>query len=52
MTPQETEPDLPDGVGGSPLKVWVSSGLPWGQGHQQQQSWNGPLYVNPLGGCH
>ena len=33
VTPQETEPDLPVSVQESPAKAWVSSGLPWGQGH-------------------
>jgi len=27
---QETEPDLPAGVGGSPVEACVSSGLPQG----------------------
>ena len=39
VTPQETEPDLPASVGGSPVEVWVVSGSLWGQGHWQQQSW-------------
>ena len=39
MTPQETEPDLPVSIWESPVEVWVSSGLSWGQGHWQQQSW-------------
>ena len=29
VTPEEAEPDLPVNVGGSPMKVWVSSGSPW-----------------------
>ena len=33
VTPQETEPDLPMSAWESPAKVWVNSGLPWGQGH-------------------
>ena len=33
VTPQKTEPDLHAGVGGSPVAVWVSSGLPQGSGH-------------------
>ena len=32
MSPQETEPDLPVSVQESPAKVWVDSGLLWGQG--------------------
>ena len=39
MTPQETGPDLPVSIWESPVEVWVSSGLSWGQGHWQQQSW-------------
>ena len=38
VTPQETEPDLLLSVWGSPAEVWDGSGLPWGQGHWQQQS--------------
>ena len=38
MTSQETEPGLPMSVQESP-EVWINSGLPQGQGHQQQQSW-------------
>ena len=34
--------DLAD-VGGSPVEVWISSGLPWEWGHWQQQSWKMPL---------
>ena len=52
VIPQETEPDLPSSVGGSLVKVWVSSGSPWGWGHWQQQSWKVPLGVTPLGGFH
>ena len=33
VTPQETEPDIPVSVQGSPAEAWVDSGLPWGQGH-------------------
>ena len=33
VIPQETEPDLPVSVWGSPVEAWVSSGLLWGQGH-------------------
>ena len=36
MTPQETEPDLPASVGGSPMDVWVNSDLPCGWGYWQQ----------------
>jgi len=38
VTLQETEPDLPVSVQES-LEVWIDSGLPQGQGHWQQQSW-------------
>ena len=30
VTPQETEPDLPAGVGGSPVEAWAGSDSPWG----------------------
>ena len=52
VTPWETEPDLPAGVGGSPVEAWVGSGSLWGQGHWQQQSWKVPLGVSPLGVHH
>ena len=52
VTPQETEPDLPASVGGSPVEAWVGSGSLWGQGHWQQQSWKMPLGVSPLGVHH
>ena len=48
VTPQETELDLPAGVG----EAWINSGSPWGQGHWQQQSWKGFLDISPLRGCH
>ena len=35
----ETEPDLPLSVQVSPVEVWVSSGLPQGQGLWMQQTW-------------
>ena len=38
-TPKETEPDLPASVWESLVEAWVNSGLPQGQGHRQQQSW-------------
>ena len=41
VTPQETEPDLPMSVWESPAEVWVDSGLPWGQAHWLQPSWEG-----------
>ena len=43
-TPQETEPDLPLGVRVSPEEARVSSGLLWGQGLWQQQTWE-PWHV-------
>ena len=33
VTPEDTEPELPVSVLGSPAEVWVGNGLPWGQGH-------------------
>ena len=38
--PTETEPDLPLGVGVSPVEAWVSCGLTWGQGLWLQQTWD------------
>ena len=38
VTPQETEPDLPVSVQES-LEALVDRGLPWGKGHQIQESW-------------
>ena len=48
---QETEPDLPVSVQESPVEVWVDSGLPQGQGHWIQQSWE-PWHagINPFEG--
>ena len=43
VTPRETEPDPPAGVGGSPVEARAGSGSPWGEGHWQQQPWKGPL---------
>ena len=36
VTPQETEPDILAGVGGSSVEVWVGSDSPWGWGHLEQ----------------
>ena len=46
-------PELPVSVWGSPVEVWINSGLPWGQGHWQQQSWEVEAHVgmSPLGSC-
>ena len=52
VTSQKTEPDLPASAGLSLMEIWVSSGLPWGWRHWQQQSLKGPLGVSPLGGHH
>ena len=52
MATQETELDLPVRVGGSLAEVWVSSGSPQGQGHQQQQSWKVPFNISLPGGAH
>ena len=49
---EDTEPDLPASVGGSPVVAWVGSGSLQGQGHWQQRSWKLPLGLSPLGGCH
>ena len=53
MTPQETEPDLPVSAQEPAAEAWVDSGLPWGQGHWLQQSWE-PQHagVNPFEGGH
>ena len=37
--PQKTKSDLPLSIWVSPAESWVRSGLPWGQGLWQQQSW-------------
>ena len=39
VTPEETELDFPVSVQESLAEVWVDSGLPQGQGHWLQQSW-------------
>ena len=39
MAPRETDPDLPVSVQESLVEVWVSSGLPQGQGLWVQQTW-------------
>ena len=44
--PQETEPDLPVSVWGSPVEGWFSSGLPLRHGHWLQQIWK-TLCVSP-----
>ena len=48
--PQETESHLPASVGGSYVRARVGSGLP--QGHRQEQFWEVPHGVSPLGGHH
>ena len=48
VTPQETEPDLPAGVG----EAWINSGSPWGLGHCQQQSYKRSLDISPPRDCH
>ena len=53
VTPQNTEPDLPAIVGGSPAEVWGGSGSVQGQGHWQQQFLEVSIGVNLAGGhCH
>ena len=42
VTPQATEPDLPPGVGGSPVQMWVGHGSSQGWGHRQKGSWEVP----------
>ena len=37
VTPQDTEPDLPTSVGGSPAEAGGGCGSPQGQGHWQQK---------------
>ena len=51
--PQETGPDLLLSVSVSPAEAEINSGLPWGQGHWQQQSWEVEAHVgmSPLGSC-
>ena len=44
LTPQETEPDLPVSVQEYLVEMWVDSGLPQGQRHKLQQSWE-PQYM-------
>ena len=39
VMPQESELDLPASVPESLAEAWLSSGLPWSQGHKAQQSW-------------
>ena len=39
MTPEETEPDLPASVAGSPAEAGCGCGSPWGQRHWQQKFW-------------
>ena len=45
VDPQETEPDLPASVAGSPVKLWISRGSPQGRGHWQQQPWKMSLGI-------
>ena len=46
-TPQETEPDLPAGVRGSPAEAGGGCGSPRGQGHWQQKFWEVLLGMRP-----
>ena len=53
VTPQETEADLPVSVQEALVEAWVNSGLPQGQGHWIQQSWEVPLAgISPFEGDH
>ena len=45
--PQETDPNLPAGVGGPPAEVWGGRA-----DHRGPGPWKGSLGINPLGGCH
>ena len=47
VNPQETEPDLPASVGGSPAEAGGGCGSPQGQGHWQQRLWEVLVGVNP-----
>ena len=44
VTPQETESELPAGVGGSPMEVWVGRGSKQGLGRLAAAIWEGPLW--------
>ena len=48
MTPQETDPDMPESVQESVAIVWVGGGLLQGWGHCAQQCVHGPFE----GACH
>jgi hypothetical protein len=52
VTPQATEPDLPPGVGGSPVEVRVGGGSSQGWGHWQQESWEVRVGLSPLTGSY
>jgi len=52
VSPQQTEPILPAGVGKSPVEVWIGRGSPEGWRHWQQQSQKVPLDISTLGVCH
>ena len=52
-SPQEAEPDLPVRVPVSLAEAWVNSGLPHGQGHWIQQSWEPQCAgLSPFEGGH
>ena len=46
-TPQETEPELPATVGGSPAEAVGGCGSLWGSGHWQQKFCEGLNGVSP-----
>ena len=52
VTPQETDPDLPASVGGSPVEAWVSKCSPQGWRHWQQQSFKVLLGIRTPGDHH
>ena len=45
--PQETDPDLPRSVQGSPAEAWIGGGLLQGWGH-----WGSSAYMGPFEGGH
>ena len=51
LTPKETQPDLAVSIWESSVEAWVNSGLPWGQGHWQQRSWEPGLRLRMGSTC-
>ena len=52
VTPEETEPNLPPSVGGTPAEAGGGYGSPQGQGHWQQQFWEVITSKSPPMCCH